>query len=342
MLTFLTPLYYLFSEGRRFLYQKGLLGKVRVPALVVSVGNITTGGTGKTTVTQYLANYFYEKGKRVAVISHGVSGSRAGLIISDGENILTDVKQAGDEAYLLARNLTSPEFGAAPGDGSPRRSSAGIPVLSGRRREIQARLACEKFGAEVIILDDAFHALRLHRDYDILVFNCLSRIGNGRLLPAGPLREPLVNIRRANIIWLNQTDLVSAKEVDSFQQEIFRFNPTAAVVKSWYRYRRFCSLSGESIPLEGMTGKKVWLCAAIGEPQSFIKKMEKTGVLVVGVTLFADHHFYTEAELRKINLETADFLVITEKDSVRFPSVKLLKPVVYPEIELIVEDLNLC
>jgi len=323
MLTLLTPLYYLFSEGRRLLYQKGLLGRVRVPALVVSVGNITTGGTGKTTVTQYLANYFRGQGKRVAVISHGVSGSREGLIISDGKSILTDIRQAGDEAYLLARNLT------------------GIPVLSGRRREIQAQLACEKFGAEVIILDDAFHALRLHRDYDILVFNCFSRMGNGHLLPAGPLREPLANIRRADVIWLNQTDLVSEKELDSFRKELLRFNPKASVVKSHYYYRRFRSLSGESVSLEGMAGKKVWLCAAIGEPQSFIKKMEKTGVLVVGVTLFADHHFYSVEEVQKIPLKEADFLVITEKDSVRFPSVKLLKPILYPEIELVVEGLNL-
>jgi len=318
MLTFLTPLYYLLSEGRRFLYQKGLLGKVRVSALVVSVGNITTGGTGKTTVTQYLANYYLRQGKRTAVISHGVSGSREGLVISDGKSILTDIRQAGDEAYLLARNLT------------------GIPVLSGRRREIQAQIACKKFGAEVIILDDAFHALRLHRDIEILVFNCFSRLGNGRLLPAGPLREPLANIRRANIIWLNQTDLVSEKKLDDFRKELLRFNPTASVVKSHYRYRRFHSLSGESVSLEGIAGKKVWLCAAIGEPQSFIKKMEKIGVLVVGITLFADHHFYAVEEVQKIPLKETDFLVITEKDSVRFPPVKLLKPVLYPEIELVV------
>jgi len=301
-----------------------LLGKVRVPALVVSVGNITTGGTGKTTVTQYLANYFRGQGKRVAIISHGVSGSREGLVVSDGKSILTDIRQAGDEAYLLARNLT------------------GIPVLSGRRREIQAQIACEKFGAEVIILDDAFHALRLHRDYDILVFNCFSRMGNGRLLPAGPLREPLANIRRADVIWLNQTDLVSEKELDSFRKELLRFNPTASVVKSYYHYRRFRSLSGEPMLPENMAGKKVWLCAAIGEPQSFIKKMEKTGVLVAGVTLFADHHFYSVEEVQKIPLNETDFLVITEKDSVRFPSVKLLKPVLYPEVELVVENLNLC
>ena len=323
MLTLLTPLYYLLSEGRRLLYQRGLLEKVRVPALVVSVGNITTGGTGKTTVTQYLANYFRGQGKRVAVISHGVSGSREGLVISDGKSILTDIRQAGDEAYLLARNLT------------------GIPVLSGRRREIQAQIACEKFGAEVIILDDAFHALRLHRDYDILVFNCLSRMGNGRLLPAGPLREPPANICRADILWLNQADLSNEKELGDFQKELLKFNQKASVVKSYYRYRIFRFLSGEPMLPENMAGKKVWLCAAIGEPQSFIKKMEKTGVLVVGVTLFADHHFYSVAEVQKIPLKEADFLIITEKDSVRFPSVKLLKPVLYPEIELVVEGLNL-
>ena len=93
---------------------------------------------------------------------------------------------------------------------------------------------------------------------------------------------------------------------------------------------------------EKMVGKKVWLCAAIGEPQGFVKKMEKTGVSIVGVTLFADHHFYSAEEVRKIPLDEVDFLVITEKDSVRFPSVKLQKPVLYPEVELVVEGLNLC
>ena len=324
MLEFLTPLYYLLSESRRLFFQKGLAGTVRVPALVVSVGNITTGGTGKTTVTQYIANYFREHGKQVVVVGHGVSGSRKGLVISDRNGILTGVRQSGDEAYLLARNLP------------------GIPVLSGRRREIQAQIACKKFGAEVVILDDAFHALRLYRDYDILVFNCYSRLGNGRLLPAGPLREPLANICRADIIWFNQVDLVDEKELDDFRKELLKFNPKASVVKSHYHYRRFRSLSGESVSPEGLAGKKVWLCPAIGEPQSFIKKMEKLGVLITGVTLFADHHFYSIEELRKIPLNEADFLVITEKDSVRFPRVKLPKPVLYPEIELVVEGLNLC
>lgn len=324
MLTFLTPLYYLFSESRRLLYQKGLRKKVRVPALVISVGNITTGGTGKTTVTQYLAKYFRGQGKQVVVISHGVGGKRKNLVVSDGKSILADIKQAGDEAYLLARNLF------------------GIPVLSGRRREIQAQLACEKFGAEVIILDDAFHALRLHRDYDILVFNCFSRMGNGRLLPAGPLREPLANIRRADIFWFNHSDLPERKEQDDFKNRLLGLNQKASVVSSYYRYRIFRFLSGESIIPENMAGKKVWLCAAIGEPQGFIEKMKKIGVLVVGSTFFADHHFYSAEEVQKIPLKEADFLVVTEKDSVRFPLIRLLKPVLYPEVELIVEGLNLC
>jgi len=324
MLSVLIPLYYLISESRRLLYQTGFLKPIKVSAYVISVGNITVGGTGKTTLTQYLANYFTKRGKKVVVISHGVSGRRDGLVVSNGKEILVDVRQAGDEAYLLAHNLP------------------GIPVLSGRRREKQAQSALSQFGAEVIILDDAFHYLRLIRDHNILVFNCYSGLGNRRLLPAGPLREPLHNLKRADVFWFNHTDLVTQQDLLGFQKRLLRFNPAASVVTSYYSYPRFYSLSGETVPTQDLTGKKVWVCTGIGEPETFLKKLEILGIKVKGKTLFPDHHFYRKEEIQNIPLGEVDFLLITEKDRVKFPSVTFLKPVLYPKVELVVEGLKLC
>ena len=306
------------------LHQSKLIKKTRVSALVLSVGNITTGGTGKTSVTRYLAQRFHEKGKKVVIISHGVSGMRSGLTVSDGKDILAGADKAGDEAYLLARALP------------------GIPVLSGRRRERLAGVACKDFGAEVVILDDAFHALRLARDHDILVFNCLNPLGNGRLLPTGPLREPLFNLRRADIFWLNHVDLVHKKELEKIRERLLKYNRQAQVVQSYYRYRWFQSLSGKRLPKEIISGKKVWVCAGIGEPDSFIKKVEGCGAEIKGKTIFPDHHFYGLSEIEGIPMEKVDFLVITEKDSVRFPKTEFADRVIYPFFELDVEGFDLC
>jgi len=293
--------------------------------LVISVGNITTGGTGKTTVTRYLSEEFHKKGKRVVVISHGVGGKRKALIVSDGKNIMASADEAGDEAYLLAKRL--PE----------------VPVLSGRFREKMAEVACKKFGAEVIILDDAFHALRLVRDWNILVFNCLNPLGNGHLLPAGPLREPLFNLRRANIFWLNHTDLVNKKEVDRIEKTLLNYNQKARVIRSHYRYQHFCTLSGKIIPNSHLSGKKAFVCVGIGNPEGFLKKIASYQMEIKGKVLFPDHHFYKSSEIKELPLEEVDFLVTTEKDSVRFPKTDAADQIIYPLVEVSVEgDKSLC
>ncbi len=184
--------YGLITCFRNYLYDKNFLKSVKLPAFVVSIGNLTTGGTGKTPITREIANYFNEQGKKTAVISRGYGGKldiKNTNVISNGEKIFYDADLAGDEPYWIAKN------------------SPNTIVITGKDRVKSGRLAVEKFKAEVILLDDGFQHRRLHRDVDIVLIDSAMAFGNGFLLPVGPLREHISALRRADRIIM--TDRVS-------------------------------------------------------------------------------------------------------------------------------------
>lgn len=179
---------------RNYLYDKNIIKPVKLDAFVISVGNLTTGGTGKTPVTSEIANYYTKKNKKVAVISRGYGGKLANSntnIISDGENIFFNAEMAGDEPYWIATN-------------SPR-----VIVITGKNRINSGKLAIDEFNAEILILDDGFQHRKLHRNLDIVLVDPDKGYGNGFMLPAGPLREPKININRAHrVITVNKSLLI--------------------------------------------------------------------------------------------------------------------------------------
>ena len=174
LLEFFSLFYGLVSKLRNNLYDNGILKEEKVNANVISVGNLTTGGVGKTPVVMALAKYFVEKGEKVAVITRGYGGKLSNKkvnVISDGINLFQTAEKAGDEAYLLAVNLNM------------------CAVLTCKNRVKAAKYAIENFGVTRIILDDAFQHRKIHRDMNILLVDSEMGFGNEKLLPAGPLRE---------------------------------------------------------------------------------------------------------------------------------------------------------
>ncbi|MBW1824898.1 MAG: tetraacyldisaccharide 4'-kinase, partial [Deltaproteobacteria bacterium] len=186
---YLIALFYrLLIQLRHTSYKTGVLKSYSLPCLVISVGNVTMGGTGKTPMVIYLAQVFKEKGMKTAVLSRGYKGKSPEKVamVSNGERILLNARDAGDEPFLLSKALP------------------GIPVIIGRDRVLSGQYALEHFSPETILLDDGFQHLKLKRDVDILLIDLQYGFGNGHLLPRGILREPLNNLNRAHLFLLTK------------------------------------------------------------------------------------------------------------------------------------------
>lgn len=283
---------------RNRLYDRGILRQEKLPVPVISVGNITVGGTGKTPTVIFIANLLKERGFRPAVLSRGYGG-RAGAdlrIVSDGNRILCGWREAGDEPILIA--------GASPG----------VPVLTGSRRLLPGREAVRRFGADVLILDDAFQHRALCRNLDIVLADALCPWGNGFILPRGPLREKPEGLSRAHLILRTGSD---GDPVDPL--------PKASGQPSFRGIRRPLGLveaeTGRVLPLAELGGLKVCAFAGIGRPESFRQSLARLDAEIVSFRSFPDHHPYTRADIDALRLlareSGAARLVTTEKDAAR-------------------------
>ena len=194
------------ASAHRTSYEWGLLRRRQLPCPVVSIGNLTVGGTGKTPLTEWTAQWLHRQGWRVVVLSRGYGGSpgERPKVASTGEGPLTDWRAVGDEAYLLANRLN------------------GVPVVVGRNRYTSGAFACAKFGAQVLVLDDGFQHHALHRDSDIVLIDATRPFGHGALLPRGTLREPLHALRRAQVIVLTRVE-TAGDSVSALSRRIRRY-----------------------------------------------------------------------------------------------------------------------
>jgi tetraacyldisaccharide 4'-kinase len=284
--------------ARNRLYDKGILRQERLPCPVISVGNLTVGGTGKTPTAIFLANLLGGKGRRPAVLSRGYGGRATAPVnvVSDGNRILMGWREAGDEPVLIA--------GAAPG----------VPVLTGPRRLLTGRAAIEKFGADVLILDDAFQHRELQRDFDIVLIDAARPFGNGHLLPRGELREPPAALRRAHLL------IRTGAEEDP--AEPLRRASDLPTFRGIHRPRGIVeAATGRLLPVASLQGQKVCAFAGIGSPEAFRRSLAALGAEVVSFRTFPDHHPYSSADLddlRRFAAESnVDRIVTTEKDGVR-------------------------
>ena len=302
----LSLIYYIAVNIRLFSFRAGLLKAGRLGCKVISVGNITVGGTGKTPTVELIATRLKEKGLKVAILSRGYKRKGKGTgIVSDGERILLGPDEAGDEPYMLARRLKN------------------IPVLVGSDRYGVGRYAMERFPLDVIILDDGFQHIRLKRDLDVLLMDGEKGFGNGYLLPRGPLREPLSGIKRAGVVLINKA---SAKSV-GIADHIMKIHPGPPLIKSSYKAERLVSLwSGEQAGLERLSGGKVMALSAIADPSSFLNLLSSLGGEIVSDVSFPDHYSYTSGDLKDIMKKAgpagAGFIVTTEKDAVKLEQLE--------------------
>jgi tetraacyldisaccharide 4'-kinase len=271
---------------------------------VVSVGNITLGGTGKTPFVCLLSEMIQARGYRVAILSRGYKGnfSRPFALVTDGERIIMGPRQAGDEPYLLAEKLK------------------GVPVIVGRERRLSGSYAINQFRTEVLILDDGFQHLPLIRDLNLLLIDSSSPFGNGCLFPRGALREPVRQVSRADAVILtkvgqsgNINNLKQNFKKILERQRIFQVDYAAGEIRLYEKKT--------TLPPEFLKGKKVLAFSGLAKPDSFRKTLLSLDAEIVEFETFPDHYWYDPKDATNLGARAAelkvDALVTTEKDLVR-------------------------
>lgn len=310
MLAFISSLFGAVGRVRAGLYRAGLLRRHRLGAPVISVGNLAVGGTGKTPLVALVAQTLQQAGFEPAVLSRGYKGDaeQTGLLVSDGQRILSQVRQCGDEPFLLARLLP------------------GVPLAVGKDRRRSAGLVppAQQLGKRIFILDDAYQHLRVHRDLDLLVLDATDPFAGERPMPAGRLREPLSGIRRADWIILTRSHLATGLE--ETKAEVGRRHPSARLFTVHHAPAALIDVRSGLRPLEELSGAPVIALAGIGKPQLFSEDIRRMGIEVTEEAFFADHHWFTQKELdhilARLSTGPARAVLTTEKDSVRLESLR--------------------
>ncbi|WP_196593075.1 tetraacyldisaccharide 4'-kinase [Pectinatus sottacetonis] len=297
-----------------WLYRCNFLRQKKIDCYVISIGNITVGGTGKTPTSQRLAKEISGMGYKVAILNRGYRAKWRGDVgvVSNGKKLLMTAAQAGDEAYLLAKNLPD------------------VPVLIGADRSLTGRYAIENFGIEIAILDDGYQHWQLKRDLDILLVDSINIFDNGYVLPRGTLRESLTHLDRADICLLTKVDQAAPHSCEYIRNTLAQNNNHALVVESIHNPRGFVEI-GDWLANIGCSGKevtelagaKIIAVSAIGNPASLEQTLQSIGAVIVESIRFPDHHDYTSAEITEVMEQAkkrgAEAIVITDKDAVKFP-----------------------
>jgi len=308
---------------REAAYRLHVLATGRLACPVVSVGNVTLGGSGKTPVAELAARTLVELGGRPAVVSRGYGRHTRGVhVVADREAIRLAAREAGDEPRLLAERLP------------------GVPVVVGENRLTAGRVAVEHCGATVVVLDDGFQHRTLVKDLEIVVVNGRAPWGNARLFPRGMLREPLSALGRADLVVV--TNPPGAAEVEVVTHEVRRHNPQAPVLTAAYDVVEAYDLdSGRRLTAEALVGRRLLAFAGLGTPQGFADTLAAAGVRAPGLIEFPDHHWYVPDDVVSLARQAvavgAEGLITTEKDAVRLrglpaPQVALWVLAVKPRI----------
>ncbi|MGB0743199.1 MAG: tetraacyldisaccharide 4'-kinase [Opitutales bacterium] len=339
MATFLHGLSFLFSgvvQLRYYLYENRILRNKPLGCLVVVVGNLTVGGTGKTPVVEKFARILSERGRKVAILSRGYKSKKEPFfkklwrkfthgeeappkIVSDGKDVLLDSEVAGDEPYMLARNLP------------------GVVVLCDKDRVKAGSFAIRKFGCDTLILDDGLQYLPLKGKLNLLLVDKTNPFGNQHLLPRGILREPVKHLNRASYIFLTKSDGVR----DEALLELIRENnPKAEIIECAHKPQHLQSVdSSERLPLDALKGAHIAAFSGIASPESFEKMLREYGAEIRYNQRFLDHHRFTCSEIERLYAKAGelklDMIVTTEKDAVRlFEDIKPPIPIYYLRLEI--------
>ncbi|MBR7107407.1 MAG: tetraacyldisaccharide 4'-kinase [Lentisphaeria bacterium] len=326
-------------QFRIWLYDKRVIRNQALGCLVVSIGNLSCGGTGKTPVVEVFARSLSAKGRKVAILSRGYRRKKRSFweklyhafhsgemelppqVVSDGENLLMDSEHAGDEPFMLASNLHD------------------VAVIVDKDRVKSGIHAIDEFKTDIIILDDGFQYLKLKPHINIVLVDSTDPFGNGHVLPRGILREPIKNIRRADYIFLTKSD--GSSKLRHLKRFIRRHTRRAEIIECCHRPQYLVKLFSdrEQEDLSFLKGRKVAALSAIARPESFENFLEQLGAQLVAKDHFADHHHYTRQEIidfvNAAKAAGAEMVVTTEKDAVRIPHLDRCDvPIYYLRIQI--------
>ena len=320
------------------LYRRGWKRQEFTGVQVIAIGNLTVGGTGKTPVVELLARTLRERGRNPAILSRGYKSKRLPRaqqwksangraipeekmpkVVSTGAAVLLDSKFAGDEPFMLARNLD------------------GVAVIVDKDRVKGARFAIRELKSETLLLDDGMQYLDLAHSLDIVLIDSRSPFGTGALLPRGTLREPPKNLRRANYILITKCDGSSNAELIG---RIQKHNPVAKIIECAHEPIHLENIyTREQMPLDFLEGKWVGAISAIAVPENFEKSLEKLGARVEVKRRFSDHHRFNRRDvdnfMQRCVERDMELIVTTEKDAVRFPRpTEIYVPIWFLRIEV--------
>ncbi|TYP00046.1 lipid-A-disaccharide kinase [Geothermobacter ehrlichii] len=290
---------------RALAYRRGWLPVVRLPVPVVSVGNLTAGGTGKTPMTGWLLSWCAANDLKAAVISRGYGGRRSvePLTVCAGKGPMVGPEEAGDEPFLLARRHPD------------------AIVVVGADRVRAGRMAIEEHGAQILLLDDGYQHLRLARDLNILLADAGRPFGNGRVLPAGYLREGRQAAGRADLLILTRADVAGRQEPV--------LDLDLPVIRTGHRLsQRVVPLRGTSLAVDRLRGRKGVAFCGIADPEAFFAQLRDLGLTLRETVAFPDHHTYPPQSLQALNRlgEDGDYFITTEKDAVKLSADSLVRP----------------
>lgn len=339
LLFVISRFYRMVVQFRLWLYDKRIIRNRAIGCLVVSIGNLSCGGTGKTPVVEVFAKTLSLKGRKVAVLSRGYRSKQRSFwvkmvqkfsskkmevppkVVSDGKNLLLDSAYAGDEPYMLANNLTD------------------VVVLVDKDRVKSGLYAIDEFQTDTLILDDGFQYMSLKPHINIVLVDSTDPFGNHHVLPRGILREPVKNLRRADYIFLTKSN--GGNHLRHLKAFIRRHNRRAEIIECCHKplYLEKVYNKGDREPLELLKGKRVASLSAIAVPESFEAFLRQLGANIVQSQHFADHHRFTQQEIIDfINLSKkakAEMIVTTEKDAVRMPRLERLDiPIYFMRVEI--------
>ncbi len=307
-------------------YRLGLRKRTRLACPVICIGNLTTGGTGKTPMTQRVCRLLQTQGLRPAILSRGYGGANeyGCAVVSDGRRVLLSAKEAGDEAFLLAKTLP------------------GVPVVAGKDRRVTGALAVREFRPDVIVLDDGMQFWQLHRDLDVVLLNASAPFDNGWTFPRGLLREPPSHLKRAGVIALTNVASAGEAQTEAVRARVRKLAPGRPIFDADLAPTGLRALvGGAEHSLTWLDGRKIGAMCALGNPVAFETMLTGLGARLAASFRFRDHRALTLADLERVFAEScaagAEAVVTTEKDAVKMAPLKSPLPLLTLEVALRVE-----
>lgn len=325
-------IYNLVLKVRAAMYRKGIAQSYDLGVPVISVGNITVGGTGKTPLVAFVAKVMSEEGCNVCILTRGYKRENPNerVVVSDGKTVLADAKKSGDEPFELAQDL----LGVAA-------------VIADKDRASAAAWAKENLGSEAFVLDDGFQHFKLKRSLDLVTIDATNPFGNGWLLPQGTLREPAENLARADAIILTRSDLIeNAENPDEVRKRVRAYVPHKPLFISRNKTSGIIPLSNlfanAEKPIAVPAPEKALAFCALGNPAAFFRQLEREGFDVVKTRSFPDHHAYTQKDasgLEELARQNgAEILLTTVKDAVKLKDLNFSIPCFVVKSALVFDD----